>query len=59
MGCWNITFAREQVGIAAAEGAPRVHKVVPGMPSCQCTASDDAPNDLLAGMMQRVVASIL
>ena len=51
-GCWNISFVDELPAVTS--GA----KIRPGMPSCDCTSSDTAPNDLLAGMMQRVVAAI-
>ena len=69
MGCWNLSFitGQQQQQRANATNAAsdtiardgRTRKIVPGMPSCQCTASNDAQNDLLAGMMQRVVGSIL
>ena len=61
-GCWNFTFDGER---GRAEGAPREGgggakaKARPGMPSVDCSAHDAAPNDLLAGMMQRVVSAVV
>ena len=64
-GCWNISFTTHEPeerppprggGGGADVGSP---KPKAGMPSCSCTPSDDAENDLLAGMMQRVVAAVL
>ena len=34
-------------------------KIKPGMPSCSCTPQDTGANDMLAGMMQRVVAAVI
>ena len=51
-GCWNFSF----VGAAKSRGEG---KPPAGMPSCSCDESETAKNDLLAGMMTRVVAAIL
>lgn len=48
-GCWNITVSnpKRPAGLKA------------GMPSCNCGEDETAENDLLSGMMQRVVGAIL
>eukprot|EP00937_MAST-01D_sp_MAST-1D-sp2_P003125 g3125.t1 len=57
-GCWNFSF--RSGGIDRAGGhATGPQKIRPGMPSTACSAQDTAPNDLLAGMVQRVVAAVL
>lgn len=53
-GCWNFTY----VGSEVDRAQPRRGGGQPGMPSVSCTAANTEPNDLLAGMMQRVVAAV-
>jgi CubicO group peptidase (beta-lactamase class C family) len=49
-GCWNITVSEQKRPAGGVKA---------GMPSCSCGEDETAENDLLSGMMQRVVAAIL
>ena len=56
-GCWNISFVHA-VKSRHPDGQQTARPPA-GMPSCSCDPSDTATNDLLAGMMQRVVAAVM
>ena len=57
-GCWNITYTSRNKGGNGTDVDEQLRDGVV-MPSCSCSSQEPVKDDLLAGMVQRVVAAVL